>query len=110
MDFDAISLTRQERKRFLKIARGDTRSTGAPTEDALIQKKLIKRTMFVTIKCKKKTSSVNISAVVLTNFGEEYYAKCRNLRKKDRRESCRFWVATLLSLAGLIVSIIFGMR
>ena len=104
MNFETIYLTRDEERRFLKIACGDTTASNTPEEDALFRAGLVKEAMIVSVSLDTNTPTVDMRAVVLSDLGQEYYARRMNQQKRDKQDSMKFWITTALTAAGIIVA------
>lgn len=106
MEYNSIYLSRKELKRFLKIANGSTAASNTPEEHALFQKSLVTKQTVVNINQFTRSYSVDPHAVVLTDYGKDYYALHMNHRKERRQESFRYLITTLISLLATLTGII----
>lgn len=104
MNFESIYLSPKEMRRFLEIAGGDRAASNTPEEDALFREGLVRETMMVSADLGTGQSSVDMRAVVLSDLGREYYAQCMNQRKKDKQDSLRFWLATLIAAISAVIA------
>lgn len=106
MNYETIYLTREEARRFLEIADGDTTAVNTPEEDALFRAGLVKEAMIASISLDTNTSTVDMRAVVLSDLGREYYAQYRHQQKRDRQEAFRHWVNAIIAIFGVLAAIL----
>lgn len=106
MNYEAIYLSREEKRRFLEVANGDAKASNTPEEDALFRKGLVEERMLAYIDLDAKSSTADMRAVVLSDLGREYYAHCMNQQKKGKRDARQFWLTTLITVVGLIIAVL----
>lgn len=110
MDYNSVYLSRKEKRRFLEIANGDTKARNTPEEDALFRKGLVKESMIATIYQDTGYSTVDMRAVVLSDPGQDYFAQYRNQRMNDKKDTFRFWLTSIIAIAGLLVTVLGLLR
>ena len=106
MNYEAIYLTRKEKRRFLEIAQGDTKAKNTPEEDALFRAGLVKESMLAHFDLDTNQSTVDMRAVVLSDLGGEYYAQYKNQQENGKRDTRRFLGNIIITAIGAIATIL----
>lgn len=103
-----VELSRKELRRLKEIVAGDRTAKNTPEEDALFRKKLIKEQLTAFV-YEDDATSADQRAVVPEAEAEIFLEQYVNEQKKNRQDTFRFWLTTIIAVASLLVSIISGM-
>lgn len=103
MDYILIKLRRKELRRLREIINGRAKTDNTFEEDKLLREGLVKKRLLVKINGSE--AEVFEPGVVPTDDGKKYLALYDEERKKRWLESRRYFISTVIAIAGIVISI-----
>lgn len=101
MEFDTVYITKKELQWLRKLAKANRSLPSSPHETGLMEYKLITRQLFRN----EDGSSAGLHSAI-NDKGKKYLIYRAQCRRRDRKDSARFILSTVLAILALIISII----
>ena len=101
MEFESIFITKAEYRWLRKLGRSPTALPSSPHEKGLMEYGLISRQLYYN----EDGSSAGLHSTI-SNKGRNYLTYNQQRRRRDQKESARFFLSTILALLALIIAVI----